>query len=332
MTDYDDDGARLTEEEIKAEFAILFPHGWAGTDVLAELAPKGWAASPLVLVDHPTVAQMYDEQVRMHRNLNSLFRKPDAPPPPPEPTLEEIAAEHEEVPVVPERECQELLGRCLWDVFSDNHEVIAPDGRKFDLGSMRGSGGFLADIINSQSGPPPLPRPELPAELMAKMFPPTDGMDPKMAGFVEEMRKEMFGDGGYTYLDFYMGTGTVSGRADLQPVYEMIFRRMRGRDLDWEYHFPRLHLVDFRGLKKQLDEQERGDEPEWAGYDPAAAFEEEQENREKDAEISEMREKLDEGHREAVEAAQDEEPPATVRAYLAVYGEFPKGWPPEMDG
>ena len=47
---------------------------------------------------------------------------------------------------------------------------------------------------------------------MSKMFPPTDGMDPKMAGFIEEMRKEMFGDGGYTYLDFYMGTGAVSGR------------------------------------------------------------------------------------------------------------------------
>ena len=166
---------------------------------------------------------------------------------------------------------------------------------------------------------------------MNKMFPPTEGLEPRVAEAINAMRKEMFGDGGYTYLDFYMGTGTVSGRCDLQPVYEMIFRRLRTRGMDWEYHFPRLHLVDFRPLKKQIEEQERGDEPEWTGYDPAAAFEEEQENRQKDEEIAEMREKLDEGHREAVEAAREHEPPATVRAYQAVYGEFPKGWPPDVD-
>ena len=45
MTDYNDDDARLTEEEIKAEFGLLFPHGWAGPDVLTELAPNGWGAS-----------------------------------------------------------------------------------------------------------------------------------------------------------------------------------------------------------------------------------------------------------------------------------------------
>ena len=44
-----------------------------------------------------------------------------------------------------------------------------------------------------------------------------------------------------------------------------------------------------------------------------------------------MRERLDEGHREAVTAAREAEPPATVRAYRRVYGEFPNGWPPEVD-
>lgn len=32
-----------------------------------------------------------------------------------------------------------LLGLCLWDVFSDNHDVIAADGRVVHLGSFRGS-------------------------------------------------------------------------------------------------------------------------------------------------------------------------------------------------
>ncbi len=331
MASFDDKDAGMTDEEIKAEFAVLFPNGWAEADVFAELAPAGWAASPLVAVYHPSVTQVFDESVRMHRNLaNFPGRKPDTPPPSPEPTLEQVTAEFEETPIEPERECQELVGRCLWDVFSDNHEVIAADGRKLDLGSMRSSGGFLAEVLNAQGGPPPAPKPELPAELMAGMFPPTEGMDPKVASFVAQMKKEMFGDGGYTYLDFYMGTGMISGRANLRPVYEMIFRRLRGRGMDWEYHFPRLMLVDMRPLKKQLDEQERGDEPEWAGYDPEAAFEEEQEDQKKDAEIAEFREKLDEGYRESVEAAQDKEPPATVQAYQAVYGDFPKGWPPEV--
>lgn len=39
----------------------------------------------------------------------------------------------------------ELLGCCLWDIFSHNHDVIGPDGRAYHLGSFRGTGDFLAD-------------------------------------------------------------------------------------------------------------------------------------------------------------------------------------------
>lgn len=320
----------LSDDEMKAEFAALFPNGWAGPDVMAELAPDGWAAGPLVAVFHPSAEQVYEETVQIHRNMaNFPGRKPDAPPPP-EPTFEEIEAEHEYGEVEPARECQELVGWCLWDVFSDNHEVFADDGRLFDLGSSRGSAGFLAEVVNGQGGPPPPPRPELPAEFQ-KMFDPPPGSSPEVLAAMAEMRKEMVGDGGYTYLDFYMGAGRVSDRADLVPVYALIFRRLRARGMDWVYHFPRLSLVDFRPLKKQMDEQKRREEggSEFEGYDPSAAFEEDEAEREKDAEIAEMREKLDEGHREAVAAARDEEPPAVVRAYQQVYGEFPEGWPPE---
>lgn len=321
-----DDRREFTEDELKAEFAALFPHGWAGADVLAELAPHGWAAAPLAAVYHPTAELVYEETVRVHRNMaNFPFRKPDAPPPPPEPTFEEIAAEHADSPVEPERECQELLGRCLWDVFSDNHDVTADDGRLLRLGSARSSGGFLADVLNAQGGPAPPPKPQLPPELEAKLFPTSD--DPRMQAIVAEMRKEMIGDGGYTYLDFYMGTQMVSGRADLTPVYALIFRRLKARGLDWTYSFPRLHAVDFRPLKKQMDEAKG--EPEWANYDPAAAMEAEEEDRRKDEEVAKLRESLDEAHREAVAAALDAEPPAVVRAYAAVYGDFPTGWPPE---
>ena len=329
MSTYND-RPEFSEDELRAEFATLFPHGWAGPDVLAELAPHGWANSPLVAVFHPSVQQEFEEQVRMHRNMaNFPGRKPDAPPPPPEPTLEEITAEHADSPPEPERECQELVGLCLWDVFSDNHEVLADDGRWLHLGSARGSGGFLAEVLNSQGGPPPPPKPELPPELEAMMFPKSD--NPAVQAMVDEMRKEMIGDGGYTYLDFYMGTATVSGRADLTPVYEFLFRRLKARGHDWKYSFPRLGLVDFRPLKKQLDEQERRErgESEFEGYDPEAALAEEEADREKDEDIARMQASLDEGYRESVAAALEQPPPPTVRAYAAVYGDFPDGWPPE---
>jgi hypothetical protein len=37
-----------------------------------------------------------------------------------------------------------LVGQCLWNILSDNHEVLAADGRVLDIGSFRASGGFLA--------------------------------------------------------------------------------------------------------------------------------------------------------------------------------------------
>jgi hypothetical protein len=83
----------------------------------------------------------------MHRNINSLRRPDDSHPVPPEPTRDEIAGEHLQLPVEMEREVRELVGQCLWDMFSDGHEVVGPAGRVLDLGSLRASGGFLADVV-----------------------------------------------------------------------------------------------------------------------------------------------------------------------------------------
>lgn len=35
-----------------------------------------------------------------------------------------------------------------WDVFSDNHEVIAADGRVADIGSFRGASAFRAELAD----------------------------------------------------------------------------------------------------------------------------------------------------------------------------------------
>jgi hypothetical protein len=283
MTDFDTNS--YSEAELEAEFDELFPQGFAGADVLQELAPTGWENSQLLAVFHPSLEQVYEETLRIHRNMAKLRRPDDQRPLPPEPTLEDVARDFRERPIEAEPEVRDLVGDCLWDVFSDGHEVVAlEDERMLSLGSFRGSGGFLAEYLNRKTG-------------------------------VEQ----------YDYINFYMGTIWVAQRADLTPVYRMIFRRLRGRQLDWIYHFPRLHAIDFRPLKEALDQN---DEPDWLNYSPSEALAREEEQKEHDRKLAELRESLDEGYREAIEEALNAPPPATVRAYDSVHGHFPRGWPP----
>jgi hypothetical protein len=278
------DDNRHSDEELVAEFERLFPHGFAGPDVLEELAPQGWEHSPLVATFHPSAEQLFREASRMHRNLLALRRKDDTRPAPAEPTLDEFVGRGPPAPIETDREVRELVGQCLWDVFSDNHEVVAADGRVLDLGSFRASGGFLADVLNTQTQ-----------------------------------------SNEYDYLSFYLGTLWLSDRADLTPVYRMIFHRLRARGHDWFYQFPRVYLVDMRPLKAALDAE--GPSATHA-YDPSEAFARELAERERDEEIAAMQERLDETHAEAVEQAVDKPPPPTVCAYRDVYGVFPRGWPP----
>jgi hypothetical protein len=278
------DANSYSDEELEAEFDRLFPQGFSDSDVAQEVAPGGWESSPLLAVFHPSSEQAFEESLRIHRNLCSLRRPDDTRPLPPEPTLDQIARDFRDRPIEAEREVRELVGQCLWDIFSDSHEVVGPDGRVFDFGSFRASGGFLAEYVNRRSG-------------------------------VDQ----------YDYLDFYMGTAWVAQRADLTPVYRMILGRLRGRGLDWVYHFPRLYALDLRPLAEAMD---RKDEPEWLNYSPSDALAREEEAKERDRNLAELRESLDEGYRAAIEEALKHPPPATVRAYEAVYGRYPQGWPP----
>jgi hypothetical protein len=283
------DRERWTDHECEALFDRLFPQGFSGRDVLAEIAPEGWVASPLLCVFHPSVERVFEETLAIHRNIASLRRRDDSGRPrEPEPTIEEVRNGYQRSPIEEEREVRELVGMCLWDVFSDNHEVISADERLVDLGSWRASAGFVSDLANRQAR-----------------------------------------SSRYCYMDFYMGTAMVGGRADLTPVYRMIFRRLKGQELDWEYHFPRLYLLDLRPLRDQLRDESR-DEPEWASYSPSRAVEEETAREEHDRGIEELRDTLDEAHREALAESKRCPPPATVAAYRSVYGRFPVGWPPSL--
>ena len=67
-----------SEAECVAEFRRLFPKGLSGDDVLAEIAPAGWERSPLVAAFRPSLDQVFEETLAMHRNLENLMksRKP----------------------------------------------------------------------------------------------------------------------------------------------------------------------------------------------------------------------------------------------------------------
>jgi hypothetical protein len=277
----------MSEAELHALFDRLFPRGFAGQDVLDEIAPEGWERSPLLACFHPSVERMHEERLLMHRNLEELRRlrrRRDgtvADVSSPEPTLEDVRKEYEPSAVQQDDEVTELVGLCLWDTFSDNHEVIAADGRLADIGSFRGAGAFIDEHLTRDRD-----------------------------GWRE-------GD----YMRFYMGTIWIGQRADLAPVYAMIFSRLKAVGANWVYHFPELGIVELPS---------RDDEPtaSAAGYSISQGAVAELNAQRRRAEVQRFRAELKEANARAREEALDREPPATVRAYRQVYGRDPRGWPP----
>lgn len=65
---------RLSNAELRALFDRLFPHGFAGPDVLSEIAPEGWERSPVLACFHPSIERVFEERLLMHRNLEGLRR------------------------------------------------------------------------------------------------------------------------------------------------------------------------------------------------------------------------------------------------------------------
>lgn len=218
MTDGPD--SRFTETELAPFFDRLFPQGVAGSDVLTDITPEGWGSSPLLACFHPSVEQLHRETLHIHRNVEQLrlMRHERESPglefsPSPGPTYEEVTAEWMETEVNARKEVAEVVGMCLWDVFSDNHEVIAADGRIVDTGSFRGSAAFLDGWIGARADEP----------------------------------------GKADYMRFYMGTVWIRGRAILGVVYRMIFARLKAVGADWKYRFPELHAVDLSSERRTVE-------------------------------------------------------------------------------
>lgn len=280
----------LTEGQCWELFQRLFPNRLDDPSLVQKLAPEGWERSPLVLVYHPTVEQVYEETFRLRDNLRRLRRKTSPLEEEPQITLDALRREMPIDAPKPAKECADLLGCCLWDVFADNHDVRTAEGALVDLGSFRAAAGFIADFRQRRS---------------------------HSEAWLNERRD---------YLEFYLGTWMVRHRADLTPVYELIFRCMQQLGLDWRYVHPRLMLVDVRPLHEALESE---NVPEAVQYDPTENYWRERTEAAHDAEMADLRRHMDEAYRESVEEARHDPPPATVRAYQLVYGHFPAGWPPE---
>ena len=278
---------RLSHRELDALFDRLFPHGCAGPDVLDEIAPAGWEHSPWLTCFHPSVERVFEEQLRTHRNIESLLgvrdRRGDSETRVPlaEPTLEDVRREYQPRPVRQDEELTELVASCLWDVFSDNHDVIAADGRLADIGSFRGASAFLDEYLTRD-------------------------------------RRERWCRG--DHMRFYMGTGWIAGRADLMPVYAMIFRRLRSLGANWVYHFPEISFVDLSGVRTETAQP--------TPYSPSEGAAAELKGQKREAELERLRVDLAASNAAARVEAMDQPPPATVRAYRSVYERDPRGWPP----
>ncbi|MBI4600574.1 MAG: hypothetical protein HY721_01300 [Planctomycetes bacterium] len=145
-------------------------------------------------------------------------------------------------------------------------------------------------------------------------------------GFLADLLNHELKTRRFDYMDFYMGSSGLRWpeRVSLFPVYAMVFRRLKALGFEWKYEFPRIHVVDLRPLREALE----AGEPDWTGYLPSEEIARAAEDDDRERQLSEVRESLEEGHRESLDRAKRDPPPETVRAYREVYGSFPQGWPP----
>lgn len=188
--------------------------------LLKRIAPTGWNNSEFKKFYHPTPEQQFEEDKTISENLARLSKKPVAPY---DKTLLDFQKGYVEEEAKEPQECIEVLGNAVYDIFSNNHEVVSALGKVYDLGSMRGSGGFIADFLNS---------------------------------FFEEFRFH------YDYMDFYMGTIFLRDRADMTPFYEFVFKKLKEKGCSWKYSFPRLYLLNFNEAKEEETPAEKYDPEE----------------------------------------------------------------------
>lgn len=137
-------------EECEQLFMALFPLGFAGSDVADTLAPDGWEKSPYVLAFHPTVEQAYERHVESHESIMHLLALSKSEKIITLESFEDFKLDYKIGEIHPEIELQEIVAACVWDIFSDNNDVVK-DNKVYDIGSFRGAARCIANWLNRTS-------------------------------------------------------------------------------------------------------------------------------------------------------------------------------------
>ena len=265
----------LPDDLLESLFIELFK---AIPELTNEVMPEGFANSELIHIFHPTAEQQYKEYCEMRIRFKTLFKRKEKWEP--LKTFEEFVRTIEHSNVEELYEIVSIYGDCIWDIFSNNHTVYNENSESYDIGSFRGSGRFIADVIDKMNLVP---------------------------------------GRSFDYMDFYMGSFIAETRANLIPVYEFIFRKLKAKKIDWEYLFPRIGLVSFNN--------DNDDKTEMKDYDPATSIQKELERTKKNNEIKKIKRQFDDAYNEEFEQARYSKPVQVVAAYYSVYGHWPYGHP-----
>lgn len=239
-------------------------------EMMADVAPSGFTNSELIYVFHPTKEQQYKE----YCNIPSRFQDK------PIKSCDQFIIELEDSEIEEEYEIISIYGDCIWDIFSNNHTVYNQNLESYDLGSFRGSGRFIADVIDKMKLIPEKP---------------------------------------FNYMDFYMGSFVAEQRANLVPVYEFIFKKLKSKKIDWEYYFPRIGIVNF--------DNPADEDKSMKDYDPGISIQKQLEKEQKKEEVNKLRKDIDNIYKEEFDKAHYSAPAQVVQAYYQVYGHWPKGHP-----
>lgn len=82
-------------------------------EIMLELAPEGWAGSPLRLIFHPTAEQQYEQAMRIRENLRGWSKRAAQKPELPEPQRTDFTTDPPDAGN-PMDELLKLLGDCTW--------------------------------------------------------------------------------------------------------------------------------------------------------------------------------------------------------------------------
>jgi hypothetical protein len=228
-----DDSLHKTDSECTEILKYIFNDALS---LYQKLAPTGWISSDFIQFLHPTPKQQLEEHKLTTENINRFLRKEKGKE---KDNFDISSFKQDELTGIHEfEEFLYVLGLTVYDIFSNNHDVVGFDKKSFDLGSLRGSGHFIADFLNENYNNP--------------------------------TKK-------YEYMDFYMGTIWIKSRGDLTPFYEYVFLKLKEFQCDWNYFFPRLFLIEPKKIFDSSEVQDYSNyKPELAVLNELGLLEEDQ--------------------------------------------------------